>query len=299
VSRPRFALLCLAAAVIGLVTVPPALAKDVPTIAAISASLTRQKAQTVEVDYALSRVSTDHASDVKDGTVTYYVRTPEAVYLREQNPLLPGAPVSEYSYDRGSGEYRSLGRATGRPSSGRISRGLPVGALARQDLCDPIEVSLFPDRTRSTVRLDQWVRKGVVCPTKETVDGHACWRVDILNPIRSVKKYQIWVDPAIGFCPRRFSITWNALTVANAFKDYREVAEGIWYPMTRTFDDPRGGYRMVTRVRLIAVGKVFAKDTLIIKFPSGTRVRDEVQGTSYIAPGPETESSPLPPWVTR
>jgi len=70
----------------------------------------------------------------------------------------------------------------------------------------------------------------------EKIDGRDCWKVDITNTGDCIAKhYEIWLDPALGFCPRKISMrgvddTRGEFHTVIDSKDYREAADGVWFP---------------------------------------------------------------------
>jgi len=278
-SRQSESVTVMLAAIIAMLCSACVEAGDVPSPDFLSAALVAQTTVSIEVTCSLSRLPTTGSGNK---VTRYYVRTPEAVYLRETYEK-PGTStaVQEYSLDKSTREYRGLGRATGRIAS------MPIGGLQGQDLHDPIGFALFPDANGVIYSLSDWVRKGEVYPEKERIGDYECWRVEIKNDIGAVKGYRIWMDPQIGFCPRRIQIVWGDAVSTHDFEEYTDLGSGVWYPM-RMISTPKTpkwrAFQLVSTVQEIAAGKPFVKSDLIVRFPRGTMVHDDIRDAVYEQP---------------
>jgi hypothetical protein len=138
----------------------------------------------------------------------------------------------------------------------------------------------------------------------------------MIQPRSHVERYSIWVDPDVAFSPRRIEIVSTEDDDRGGpnvidFEEYRELAPGIWYPMKHvnefsTVSLPEGasgkfsvdGSSVNTDTTTVtwtrkththtaseaSTGKSFAKDSLLVKFPSGTKV--------FVNDSPEPITSP-------
>ena len=101
-----------------------------------------------------------------------------------------------------------------------------------------------------------------------------------MQPTLSVERHVVWVDPEIGFCPRRVETRWKAGSyLSTTFEDYREVHNGVWFPMKQevrvVYSD--GELVSTNRVQEVHVGAAFKKEDLLVQFPTGTKIT--VKGT--------------------
>ena len=188
--------------------------------------------------------------------------------------------------------------------SGSVLRPWLGAPFAAPGLFDPV-LFVLPWGTEGPRPLYERILSGDVLPEQEEIDGHPCWRVDLTQPR---VRHSIWVDPDVGYCPRRIEIVPAgdegpmAIKVIS-YQDYTELAAGIWFPMKHVLEfpvapspegttasvQPAPGYpdslneanivplterKTETRIASEATaGKVFPKDALLVKFPSGTKVR--------------------------
>ncbi|MBI2844233.1 MAG: hypothetical protein HYX78_12605 [Armatimonadetes bacterium] len=195
---------------------------QVPTAEFLAAGLRNQEiesGQSLEVKYTTTIVKdqTSPGEPTKKVMVDY-IRTPSTIYIdRAVYKSTDGATGTpefrrKVSYDRAKDEYRALQVIeTGQTVS--LKTGLPLIDLST----DSVETTwyMFDEE-----RITKLVTAGQVVGQEE-VDGALCYRVDV------PEKCSVWIDPEIGFCPRR--ITRNSRQVD--FKDYREIRSGAWFPM--------------------------------------------------------------------
>ncbi len=155
------------------------------------------------------------------------------------------------------------------------------------DVMDPLLFKLFGGR------LIDVMKDGILRPRQETIYGHRCWRVDVPKRIvgseGQTMAYSIWLDPAIGWNPRR--TVWHldqkgsTSTGQYIFTDYRQIGAGVYFPMriiNRYGKSPVQG--MVMKAQEAACGKPVSKDEVSIVFPSGTKVTDPWKKTEYTVP---------------
>lgn len=151
----------------------------------------------------------------------HYARTP-TMFFAEQNLPAGSAPGQiQAVFDRGRCEFRSLYKL-GDSVSGDVGNE-PNGILATQTVMETALYYVYDGY------LYEVVDKGTVSG-KENVGDDSCWRVESTGEF---VKYVIWLDPEIGFCPRRLEIRWpkkeSSLKTVE-FLDYAEIAKGSWFP---------------------------------------------------------------------
>lgn len=274
----------------------------VPTAQFIAAALRNQASASIKVKYSLS-----------DSLTYEYIRTPEALAMTET--FLKSGDVTRASYDFAARENRQLETRRDGTAIGRVGTWL-ADPFVNQDLLDPV-LFVLPWGMEGPRPLYEWVPLGRVLPQQESVDGHPCWRLDLTAPAPVMQSYSIWVDPQVGFCPRQiefvFTDSRRGPTVIK-FQDYRELASGIWFPMKQVAEFPARrvssssagktvftlvpatptpsaemvtdeGRTQSTRTATEATaGNTFSKDSLLVKFPSGTKVYVGGSSTPVTAP---------------
>ena len=220
-------------------------------------------------------------AEIKTVRDMYYVRTLEAMYLKEKvtNTAAAEADTSdiditnytvERSYNRTSGEYRELTeRDNGAPASGIDTRKPELNALG---LMTPVEsvVGYF-----GSASLYYLVEHGTVLDKKE-IDGHDCWGVayDVSGVLQ---RHVVWVDPDIGFCPRRIELILNnQLRHCKSLCDYHKIGENVWFPkeimyerFSKTGESVTSSTIKVTDIKLIPLEPDIK---LRVHFPPGTSV---------------------------
>lgn len=257
-----------------------------PTADFIAAAMRHQVTASIEVKYSLS-----------DSVDYHYTRTPEARSMTLR--FLNKGDEQQASYDFATRETRVLETSKGGAVSGTILSPWLGDPFVSQDVLDPV-LLVLPWGAEGPRPLHEWVPSGEVLSKREDVDGHSCWRIDLVRPAERMDRYSIWVDPNVGFCPRRIEITPSGQrgpTVIN-YRDYRELAGGVWFPMKQVNEFPavsgpegknavsstKGGQLNTPVITLgrkattfvaseASAGKTFSKDSLLVQFPSGTKVR--------------------------
>ena len=241
----------------------PPTVSGAPTVDFIAAALRNQASASIEAKYSLS-----------DWLKYHYIRTPEALSMTRT--FETNGEVIQSSYDFGSRENRRLSTQTDGTLVGRVETWLgdPFVNL------DCLDGALFvlPWGEEGPRPLSEWVLSGQVLPDQEDVDGHRCWRVEVSKPIKGMDRYSVWVDPHAGFCPRRIEIASPERTGPTVIKflDYKELAAGIWFPMKQVNEIPTEKedekHTSIRTVSEATAGKTFLKDSLLVKFPSGTKL---------------------------
>lgn len=238
----------------------------IPTAEFLAAALRNQElacGQSLEVRYTCETHKVGDGMPYDDVRKFYYVRTPEALYadVEKQN----GKKIV-YSYDRGTQEYRMSSGS----QSGRIGEGL----------ADPFGCREFLETTRYYLYegpLCESIKSGTVREQMEKIDGHDCLRVEISTARGTLEKYIVWVDPTIGFNPRRIEFVWKEeRPTVVMFEEYAQIDGGFWFPKKQVneyFDTGlNAAYTQTNIVDTVSTGRTIPKDQLTVKFPSGTTV---------------------------
>jgi len=246
---------------------------DAPSVEFIAAALRNQESAVIEVKYSESEFGVS-AEPAIDWLKTHYIRTPEVLWAT-QTWMVSSREVREASYDFSTRENRRLTTLQDGSHIGRVETEVSE-PFTNLDLVDPVRYPLYWYWSEEGPRpLSGWVLQGRVLPEQEDIDGHRCWRVDVVEPLPGLEKYSIWLDSTIGFCPRRVDVISADRTIVARFQDYRELAGGIWFPMKQVNEGDAGDSRKYTSVMTVSevnAGKTFSKESLLVKFPSGTKL---------------------------
>ncbi len=171
-----------------------------------------------------------------------YIRTPEVIYQR--STFGSTGVVEEHSSPRNGiynltecqlkmtmpdGKWRGSTR-TDNPFVGWS------GTMGQRP-----ETLLYPLDPRKddikTNTLIGWLKYGVVSARPENIGNTPCWKVVFTETKdSSIKRMELWVDPALGYSPKMLKETggddksgdWSRVT---EWLQYKEIGEEIWFPM--------------------------------------------------------------------
>ena len=245
-------------------------ASAAPRPAEIASALRNQEVAcgaSLELAYTDSWKRFDGGRVEEEAITTYrYTRTPDAFRVDVERD---GRMIQQTFVDRdtnqcvqldspGSSQYAVLGKGLGSPFLNREFFETTRYLLGREPLCERVE-------------------SGVVSEQMEQIDGHDCWRVEIPPDRLNLKRYVAWLDPSIGFNPRRIEYVWtDEVPDVITFAKYEEITGGFWFPkeMVLTYEWKSGNrtFRQVNKVDSITVGRVIPKEQLRLEVPSGMRV---------------------------
>ena len=270
-----------------------------PAVDFIAAAMKNQAATSIEVEYMLS-----------DFLKFHYIRTPEALSMTLTSP--DSGDVRRASYDFAARETRTLETKQDATTTGRVTTAWLGDPFTNGDVLDPVMFVLLWGN-EGPQPLYERISSGQVLPQQEDVDGHQCWRVEVATDVGGILtvRSSVWVDPDVGFCPRRIQV--NNIDAKReptviSFRDYREPSRGVWFPMKQDYEFTEVRFassgikalsdppekpetptilgrktRTITASKVTAGGK-FAKDSLLVKFPSGTKVYVNSSNTPEIVP---------------
>lgn len=215
-----------------------------------------------------------------------YIRTPTRVMFIEIEGI---SRVDKSSYNAATTEVRTYGllKAKGR-QLGSISDDLswPLGTCM---VMDPVLYFGWEGFLLDTIG------RGVIADSMEDVDGHPCYRVDVTPADEAYTPYTVWVDPKIGYCPRKLVAQEEKPTVAE-LSDYIELGDGIWFPkkIKRMVDMPAmrekvpsltsDTVELISEVKTVKLVETDLEKPPIVEFPSGTEVTDKRTGEKYVVP---------------
>jgi hypothetical protein len=248
-----------------LVGAIPALAQsEAPSAEFISAALQAQE-EAGAGKLAVSYVRSEEGGSSADRPFTF-VRTPGVLCLSygEDNHY-------RAAHQRQGGEQRVLYAR----DAGDVGIESSGSAHAwNQDSLDPAHWAL-EDRS-----LAEAIAAAPTPPVAERVSGIDCWRVEVAPIDPSYNEITVWLDPEVGFMPRRMEILRPGLTAVRVFEEYEEVAPGQWFPWVSTVAlelsphpdlDPLSlDYRYV--VDEVLVGEEVEEDDLWFEFPMSAEV---------------------------
>jgi hypothetical protein len=245
-----------------------------PTPEILSAALNNQ------LDLGCIQVDYSYAGDKSPAAATYrYVRGPAKQFLTQ---TLADGTVNTQMYDT----HKCVGRYL------IISQGKALGAVADSTQRDELGYARLMDPVLFNLpkgTLAGLIGKGQVSTAMEVAEGHSCWRVDIVpDPDKPKHKYVVFVDPDIGFCPRRVETYYaEGYSLVSILSGYKDLGNGIWFPTSMRLMPVYHGESAATRE--VTVSDVKSVDdqyvnSLRVEFPSGTAVRDWVMDADYTVP---------------
>ena len=276
------ALIATGVAYVRVVLASPA--EVVPTPDFIAAGMKDQEkpgmALEVRYPWKTTRVSSSNI-EIETTIDTYYVRTPKFIYRRREFtnhadpsmdiPRVYGPDYTTTSlYNRTTREYRELRQEEGgAPPQGRITYET-YNILPQLTSVESV-VTFIQSKSLYSV-----VEEGTMIG-KRTIDGHDCWGVSYTAVLGSID-YVIWVDPEIGFCPRRIDLVSKGMVRhSETMREYEEIAKGVWFPMevVETRFDKDGKQTWSTDVKDIKARLVPLEEDAKLKldFPPGTIIR--------------------------
>jgi len=247
---------------------------NIPTASFISAALNQQQYNTssIEVNYTDTQVGLNGPP-----AVYCYRRTPRFWYVEEYK----GDFINKSSFDRDTKETRSYSlrkeNEESRREIGTIWHDL-TGPLSRTNIYDPVNLHLNEEL------LYELIARGQVIG-QENIDGYQCYRIDVsLDSNRPVRQYRVWVDPSIGYCPRRIEgqNDQNYLSTYT-FSNYELYGSNVWMPKSihtciKTNSDQFlkqfGSYSLDFDyvATSIKIGNAFTDQDLTVSFPKGIKV---------------------------
>jgi hypothetical protein len=252
-----------------------------PTVEFVQAALRLQAAPPLVVDYTLNLTT----PSVLYAGVVHYVRTGEVLRIEQTIDSIHGTGRTVSAFDRTTGEGRRLETVPSSHTQGRVGHRM----LSPLDCQDRVETALFKAYTGELVDI---VVYGVISAQMEKIDGHDCWRVELPlsgaggGHVPEGTAQTVWLDPTIGFCPRRYEVKWKMgkqPLIVN-FKDYEEVAKGIWFQRKQTVEPGQGIRQDIVVHKIVSPNPPPRRENLLVRFAPGTQVYDERRGALTLAP---------------
>ncbi len=292
-------LACLTATIVCRVASPPAAATAKPDPEFIAKALEQQDTNvgaSLQAKYTVeSHYRASSTSDVTERSLreVRYVRTRQVLFEQVKDIGCAGCEANITArFDRASRELRRLTESsTSARKRGLIDSDATEAGFTDHPCPDPVMVRL------SIGPLFKAIKQGVVADEKEEIDGHLCWRVDIPERptgVNTATSWSVWVDPDIGFCPRRFRTHFarteagkpTAVEITNkSFLDYKSLGDGVFFPMRElvtTGDSTTTGQEC--RVQEVTLGQTVAPKDVEVVFPSGTQVTVTSCNATYVQP---------------
>ncbi|MEI6915043.1 MAG: hypothetical protein WCL39_07925 [Armatimonadota bacterium] len=206
-----------------------------------------------------------------------YVRSPNALYFRVEEE---GQATYEQSSDIRTREHRRLRTDPGGDTVGEVRYGVFSGSFCEQDLLDTARFPLYEET------LSDALPRAEVKTEMEPVGGHVCWRAEIAGK-RWKGRYIVWLDPEIGYCPRRVDFVFPAADKTPKtflFSDHKEVSPGVYYPQKQEIRTEQDGRKITTQgvVDSLTLGSEGEPEKLVA-FPPGTPITDFTSGASRTA----------------
>ncbi len=259
-----------------------AAAPDVPTPDFIAAAMKNQEiacGPSLEIKYT-SQGETLANGETKSRPLRFvnsYIRTPDVIILEVRTERAKEPTGWEWNYTNKYWFSRSSGQARELVS---VPPGVVTAGSIRND--PPPEFLMGVDNMDTVLRyvgsclLYDAVKTGAVAEQTEEIDGSKCWRIDIPGLASSQVSYRVWVDPEIGFCPRRIDYLFgDNLDVRLEQRGYVNIGNGVWFPMeqiTTSYRHPDKTTRTICKVDEYHVGRSLPPEQLTLTFPKGTTV---------------------------
>lgn len=247
----------------------------------VSACLRNQEAAcgaSLEVEYTRVAERTDADGNLLErGEKRYrYIRTPAAL---RADTLVDGELVHVAFHDRITNAWRELS-----------FDGSRCVAAEGRGLGDPFLDSHFFETSRYLLEkkpLVEWIPSATVVAPKEILDGEECLRLHITNVVSRPSGFDVWLDPAISYNPRRIDIVIRPGDVVTVrYEQYESLPGGVWFPKKMTVQSivPKYNWnvKVVNTVTKVSVGKTYTVEKLRPAIPSGAEVH--ALGGEYTQP---------------
>jgi len=263
-----------------------------PTLNDIVAAWDLQNKGTVFLRYRLVEVGGKPTDATDQKLETLYIRTPEVLYHKQDSEERTAERVGVL----GIKNTRVRGGSNAR-TAGSVWAEHPSGPWVHEPGYDTFFYRLYPRCYNGKIpepveRLYDWIRYGVISEKMEKIDGHDCWRVEIKDSNdKKTLNHVIHLDPTIGYCPRRILIDakdefYGKWEITVDFKDYREIAKGIWFPaeLDHCRNMPKlkvDNERTITKALNLRGDKTYEPQQLLVSFPVGSRVNVEQPNGSW------------------
>lgn len=207
-----------------------------------------------------------------------YIRTLDSIYMEETRH--GSSDMEVISFNKADKETRSISK--------QISDGQITGASISKGYVDPrltvLNMMETADLCVTASSLYEAVVKGSVVG-QESIDEHNCWRVDVSGESvgwPSSAQFSIWLDPSIGFCPRRIDLTGSVPSIFSlSFQDYKDIGSGVWFPSRQVYTHGKDNSKTILTLISASLDKPQGASTIV--FPSGTRVYDRQSGKWSVA----------------
>jgi len=237
----------------------------------VAASLRNQETAcgaSLEVEYTRVAERTDASGNLLErGEKQYrYIRTPNAL---RADTLVNGKVVHQAFQDRATKAWREVSIY----DSGCV-------AAEGQGIGEPFLNTEFFETSRYLLEkkpLSEWILKAKVVSPKEMLDGRECLKLHIDNIVSRPTGFDIWLDPAIGYNPRRIDkIIRPGDVVTINYEQYEPITNKVWFPkrmVVRSIEPEfRWNIKVVNTVTKISVGKAYTLEQLRPVIPSGAEV---------------------------
>ena len=258
---------------------------DVPSAEFLAQALLNQEqscGQALDITYTL-RVVGDPVEAIRK---CRYIRTPLILFLEKDSQSYN----RRIDLQRNSGESRQLATNKADSKMQGLIDGKFASALGNREFPDVVRFPLDGGTPQDLVR------RGKVDATRQDVGGQSCWLVETPGTQIPGEVYRLWLDPAIGFCPRRIEILRSDVTPQTIeFLEYKALGNGVWLPMEirnkyqsssplAKAGENGSSVEVVMRVSRASVDQTIPDSELRVDFPSGTSVSDRITNTKYVKP---------------
>lgn len=247
----------------------------------VAACLRNQEAAcgaSLEVEYTRVLERTDAEGNLLErGEKRYrYIRTPAAL---RADTLENGKVVHQAFHNRVTNAWREV-----------LTDEFGCVAAEGRGLGEPFLNTEFLETSRYLLEkkpLVEWIPSATVVAPKEMLDGEECLRLHITNVLPRPSGFDVWLDPAISYNPRRIDIIIRPGDVVTVrYEQYEPISDGVWFPKKMTVQSVVLKYnwhvKTVNTVTKVAVGKTYTVEQLCPTIPSGAEVH--ALGGEYTQP---------------
>ncbi|MFB0524720.1 MAG: hypothetical protein ACETVZ_04220, partial [Phycisphaerae bacterium] len=117
------------------------------------------------------------------------------------------------------------------------------------------------------------------------INGFNAIKVDILHKIAKVLWGTVYFSVEHGYTPVRYEY-WGGrrkrLIVRYNITSFEKMSDGLWFPKSGYIESPDDDRRTVFTASKISLNQGLPDEYFDFEFPPGTKIVDEISGTSYI-----------------
>lgn len=266
--------------------------EQTPTADFLAASLKMQESQSSPAlsvrwkqTFFINGVKTTGSQEV------WYVRTPKVLFVENKsfrNGVL--RRTKKELYERDTNSWKAIETQRSDKPVGEFGTGMQSSLLSSGDMVETVYAPIVG--TVAGWTLLDLLKSGKVniSGDKKVINGIPCWLVEGNKGLGYVKDWKVYLDPAIGFCPRLIE-KGGLVQKTVSFEEYTQIKEGVWFPkvmvITSIGTDTNGKpyeNKSVFSVTDASAGVALSPEGTSIDFPSGITLYDLDADLSYVKP---------------